>query len=364
MKLLVFAQTPPPWHGQSAMVATLVEGLRADPAIEILHVNPRLSRDGGEIGRWQLRKLCALLRACAAARRLRGRHGDAVLYYVPAPGKRGALYRDFLVMLLCRGRFSRLVLHWHAVGLGAWLTTTATAPERWLARRLLARADLSLVLAPELSDDAAALVPRKIFVVPNSAPDPGAPPPRAPRDPNAPCEVLFLGLCSEAKGLFDTMDGVAHANGQGRGNFRLTVAGGFASGAEEREFLARATRPGAQVNAAGFLGGEAKEAAFRRADVFCFPTHYPHEGQPVALVEALAHDLPIITTKWRAIPGMLPSEHVWFVERGSPRQIADALQAAARAPRPHGALREHYLNHFTPARHLAALREALLSLER
>src|SRR6185503_2192565 len=105
-----------------------------------------------------------------------------------------------------------------------------------------------------------------------------------------------------------------------------------------------------------------KRALFAAADVFCFPTAYAHEGQPLALVEALAHDVPIVTTRWRAIPGMLPAEHVWFVEHGCPAQIADALLAAQVAPRPNGALRRHYLAHFTPAAHLATLRAALRSI--
>ena len=41
----------------------------------------------------------------------------------PAPGKHSALYRDWLVMLLCRPFFKRLVLHWHAAGLAKWLET-------------------------------------------------------------------------------------------------------------------------------------------------------------------------------------------------------------------------------------------------
>ncbi len=38
MKLLILAQTPPPLHGQSAMVRTLVDGLPA-PGVALHHVN-------------------------------------------------------------------------------------------------------------------------------------------------------------------------------------------------------------------------------------------------------------------------------------------------------------------------------------
>jgi hypothetical protein len=58
---------------------------------------------------------------------------------------------------------------------------------------------------------------------------------------------------------------------------------------------------------------------------------------------------------------MLPSQYVSFVEPGQPAQIAEALSAAMRAGPANGELRAHYLAHFTPQRHLAKLRSALLS---
>ena len=366
MKLLVFAHTPPPRHGQSTMVAALIDGLRPDPEVTVLHVNARLSRDTSDIGGWRAGKALTLLRWCFAAWVLRWRHGPCVFYYVPAPARRSALYRDFTVMLLCRPFFPQLVLHWHAAGVGTWLADHATAVERWLAQRLLGRPDLSIVLAPELAHDAAFLNSQRIAVVPNGAPDPGPPPAHRPLPPNAPGEVLFLGLCTHEKGLFDTIDAIELAHRAAPGRFRLTVAGGFANREGNREFHARiAALPHGLVHYAGFADEKQKRLLFSRADAFCLPPTYPHEGQPLALVEALANDVPIVTTRWRAIPGMLPadSSHVWFVEPNRPSQIADALLAASHAARPDGALRRHYLAHFTPERHLSCLKTALLSLQ-
>ncbi len=363
MKLLVLAQIPPPVHGQSLMVQTLVEGLPAH-GIEVHHVNLRLSRDTTDIGRWRPGKLWATFQCALQAAAARFRHGCDTLYYIPAPGKRGALYRDWLVMLVCRPFFRRLVLHWHATGLGDWLTTQATAPERWLTHALLGRATLALALAPELTNDAQVLTSRRVAMVPNGIRDPGAPPPRPARTAAAPCQVLFLGLGSRAKGLFDTLEAVARANERMPGSFLLTVAGGFASDEEAGAFRARAAVLGPSVvQHVGHADDTRKHALYSAADVFCFPTAYPHEGQPLTLIEALAHDLPIITTRWRAIPGLLPADHVWFVEPGNPEQLADALVIASRAGPAGGALRQHYLAHYTREQHLATLAAALRSID-
>jgi len=284
-------------------------------------------------------------------------------YYVPAPGKRTALYRDWFVLLMCRPFFTGLVLHWHAVGLGEWLAQRAVAPERWATRLLLGRASLALVLAPELAEDARSLSPRHFAVVPNGVPDPGVTP-RRRRSASAPREVVFLGLGSRTKGLLDTLEAVVLADARDRGRFHLTVAGGFENATVERLYRIAAAKlsPGL-VTHAGTIDDTCKHALLTEADVFCFPTYYPHEGQPLTILEALAHDLPIITTRWRAIPGMLPTTNVWYVEPGRPDQIAEALVAATNAAKPDGAMRRHYLARYTPEHHLVELKAALLSLQ-
>jgi glycosyltransferase involved in cell wall biosynthesis len=364
MQLLVFAHTPPPVHGQSLMVQTLVERLPAIATdLKIFHVNPRVSRDSADVGRWRVGKLVVLFGACVHALTLRLQHGPMNFYYVPAPGRRAPLYRDWMVMLLCRSFFQDLILHWHGIGLGAWLTSRATWPERWLSQKLLGRARLAIVLAPELIADAQAFFPKKIAIVRNGIADPGEPPARS-REPGAPTQVLFLGLCTPTKGIFDTLTAIAVANRREPDGFRLTVAGGFANRWDEEAFFSQASALGiGVVRHAGFANDTMKHALFAQSDVFCFPTTHPHEGQPLSLIEAIAHDLPIITTRWRAIPGMLPTGHVWFVDPGRPDQIADALIAARNAGPPNGARRKHFLAHFTRERHLTDLAVALTQLK-
>jgi len=176
------------------------------------------------------------------------------------------------------------------------------------------------------------------------------------------CEVLFIGLCSRAKGFFATLEAVARANERVPGGFRLTAAGEFPSAADEEAFRTRAAELGDSVRHVGFADEEKKRGLFRAADVLCFPTSYPHEGQPLVLIEALAHDVPIVTTRWRAIPGMLPEENVWFVEPKEAGGLVDALLVARNAPQRPGVLRGHFLARYTYERHLESLRAALRSL--
>ena len=351
MKLLVFAHQPPPLHGQSQMVQYLVEGFRADPSlgVEVFHVDARLSDSLEDVGSARGGKLSLLLTYCFQALRLRFRHGIHDLYYVPTPPKRNSLYRDWVVMALLRPWFKRVIFHWHAVGLGEWLETEGRPWERWISRRLLGNVSLALILSEFNRADAARLHPRRIAVVGNGIADPcpdfgsSLSPTRAQRfreriENGGEVRVLFLALCSRDKGVFDALEAVALANaagtaGEHRLRFRLAVAGTFPTPELEREFDEQCRDPRLReaVTKLGFQKGSDKAAALRDADLFLFPTYYAAEGQPLNVMEAMAHGLPVVTTHWRAIPDMLPTDYGGLVEPRSPAQAGTALASIALA---------------------------------
>ena len=370
MKLLVLAQTPPPLHGQSLMVRTLVDGLPAQ-GIEVHHVNLRLSLDAADIGRWRPLKIWHTLSGAVRAVIARFRHGCDTLYYVPAPPKRGALYRDWLVMLICRPFFPRLVLHWHAAGLGPWLDMRITRLERALSRAALARADLALVLADHLHGDGAKLFARRIVVVRNGIADPGPPPPPPPAEP---FRVLFLGLCSEQKGLFFAADAVVEANrrqpaagGDAPPAFVLTAAGPFENEAAAARFAALAAQHPAALRHAGIVSGADKEKLFAECHLVCLPSRYPAEASPLVLLEALARDRPILATRWRGIPEIVSADIGRLVSPASAETISEGLVegllALRAAPPDRGRARSRFLARYTTARHLASLAAALRTLE-
>src|SRR5437588_11639573 len=189
MKLLVFAHTPPPHHGQSYMVQLMLAGFGGDrrkgprpepvnsasnggPEIACYHVNARLSNKLEDIGNLRFGKLLLLLGYCLRAIWYRFRYGVTNFYYVPAPGKRSALYRDWMVMLVCRPFFKRVILHWHAAGLGKWLETVVNMRSRALTYRAMKQVDLSIVLSRYNRADAEKIYSRQIKIVGNGIPDP------------------------------------------------------------------------------------------------------------------------------------------------------------------------------------------------
>lgn len=406
MKLLVFAHTPPPHHGQSYMVQLMLEGFGGDRrrvvgdsrsgGIECYHVNARLSHNLEDIGDLRIGKFILLLAYCLQAVWCRLRYGVTTLYYIPAPGKPSAMYRDWLVMFICRPFFKRVILHWHAAGLAKWLEMVVQMRSRSLTYRLMKQVDLSIVLSKYNQADAEKIFSQRIKVVSNGIPDPcpgyreevlptresrlrarlalknGAPIETARlrngEDPRV-VKVLYLAHCTHEKGLFDALAGIRIGNERLKQQgapfvLRLLVAGTFVNTEEKEEFDRTVSEPGLReyIDYHGFVSGAQKNQLLREADLFCFPTYYQNENQPVNLIEAMAFGLPIVTTRWRSIPELFPASYPGLVPVRSPEQIAETL--IDLSTRESGdEFREIFQRGFTLERHLAALREAFESVE-
>ncbi len=254
------------------MVQILLEGLRADARFEVHHVDARVSDDLEDVGSFRPQKFIRLFKCILQAWCLRLRHGRMAFYYVPAPAKRSAIIRDWVVMTFCRPLFPELILHWHAYGLGEWVAAQNDW-QRKLTRVALGKADLSIVLNNYNKRDAEVFTPNRIEVVPNGIADqfPDYQTALAPKrkdraaalkalqtvagnEPRVAGEgianpetvrFLFLGHLIETKGVFVAIEATRLANEElakrnAPWRAHLTLAGSFASEEEKGRVLAAA----------------------------------------------------------------------------------------------------------------------------
>lgn len=128
-------------------------------------------------------------------------------------------------------------------------------------------------------------------------------------------------------------------------DWRLTCAGSLARSPETvarlRHRLAE-LRLADRVRLAGVLDRAALDACYARADAFVLATF--HEGYGMALAEALARGLPIVSTRVGAVPDTVPDDAGLLVPPGNVAALRDALarvidDAALRARLAAGARR-------------------------
>jgi glycosyltransferase involved in cell wall biosynthesis len=181
--------------------------------------------------------------------------------------------------------------------------------------------------------------------------------------------VLFLAHCSRDKGLFATLEGIVAVSRQlaaqdSVARMKLTIGGNFITAAERAEFNRLIQNPeyAENIEYLGFVSGPEKKRLLIEADMFCFPTCYFGENQPINLIEAMAFGLPIVTTRWRSLPEMLPPDYPGLIDSPSPEQVAAALLKLMGGTSGE-TLREHFLARFTIDRHMENLARAIHSVE-
>lgn len=337
----MMAHVPPPYHGQSVIVNHLVEGFRApsQSSFSCRLLDIRFSDDIASIGNLGAGKVLKLLGYAAALVRERIFHRPDLVYYVPAPGKRVAVYRDWVLLGLARVLGLRVVLHWLAGGLAEWCEHRALPPEKWLSRLVYGKVPLSILPVNCAAADAGYFEPQSTRVISTGIDDPCGNfkdvvlPLRRQRlhdrmqssavSSGAVFRVLFMAHCMREKGLFDAIEAVRLANQQqsGRGiGLTLDVYGEFPNAAERQAFEAVVGQVNAEfaanfpavsgpcVRHLGFVSGQAKADVFIASDALCFPSYYPAEMIPTVVIDALAFGLPVISTDWRGIPELLPAD--------------------------------------------------------
>jgi glycosyltransferase involved in cell wall biosynthesis len=261
----------------------------------------------------------ALLRLTAWS--LRGR-GRIVQIHVTV---RGSMYRKAICVLLARALRRRVVLHVHS---GAAEIASFRAglgrPSLTLFRAAFAASDVVLAVSAASSTalaDAYGLT--EVVVVPNAAP-PGPPERRGPQSDGGEVRAVYLGgFANPVKGGEVLLEALAIALPRVP-DLRVALAGPGELPPAGAELVER--HP--QVTWAGWLDERAKDAQLRAAEIFVMSSL--SEGLPVALLEAMAYELAIVTTAVGGIPEVTTNgEDGLLVEPGDPQTLADALVALA-----------------------------------
>jgi glycosyltransferase involved in cell wall biosynthesis len=141
-----------------------------------------------------------------------------------------------------------------------------------------------------------------------------------------PSELLLVGNVEARKGILDAVRALGCSGADGVG---LVIAGEESYEPEYRESvdaLLSSLGLGDRVRFTGRIGEERLEAAYRHADVFFLPSLW--EGYGMAIAEAMASGLPVVSTTAGAIPDLV--EHGvsgLLVEPGDWRAAGAALKA-------------------------------------
>jgi len=201
---------------------------------------------------------------------------------------------------------------------GEYSTPDFRARFRQMAQEAAARADLILCVSRFTATQVEELLkapPARLRVVPHGVHLPEAAPP-VKREPL----VLHVGAVQTRKNLVRLVSAFERAAPP---PWRLVLAGGSGYGAEAVEERIRSSPAAERIQVTGWLPAEQIEQLYWRASLFAFPSL--DEGFGIPALEAMAHGVPVISSRRSALPEVCGDAAV-LVDPFREEEIAAALE--------------------------------------
>lgn len=324
--ILFVAPLPGPITGQSVACQALFEELKRHCRVESVD----LSKQGFRQGASSLGRVFEVVSIVARVWRLQRR---ADVLYVTISESFAGNAKDLLIYLVCFPKLSRMMIHLHGGAGMRDIMGESPWPWRWLNRFFLRRIGSIVVLGPRHVPIFAGAVPEsRIHIVPNFAEgDLFTTHARIDDkfDDCPPVRLLFLSNLLPGKGHVELVEALDLIGDATRSRLKVDIAGGFESLQQQKSFL-DAIEGKPNITYHGIVRGEAKRTLFANAHIFCLPTYYPYEGQPISILEAYASGCMVITTDHSGILDIFEHEaNGYCVEKRSPKSLAEAIERAA-----------------------------------
>ena len=236
-----------------------------------------------------------------------------------------SFFEKSLMLFCCRVFGARTVIHIHS---GRFPQFYEKSRFKGLVRFFLERADAVFVVTAESRKFLKRVCRTPVYQIPN---------------PVHPCffeiesrrqtsrHILYAGYIEREKGIYDLLGAVELLRSRGYDG-RVVLAGGEKSAgslSRARRYLAESGLEGVELT--GQLSPGALAELCRLSGIFVLPSY--GEGQPIALLEAMAAGLPVVATNVGGIPEVVDDgENGLLVPPGSPEKLADSISRLLENP--------------------------------
>jgi len=134
--------------------------------------------------------------------------------------------------------------------------------------------------------------------------------------------ILYAGTLNERKGYEDLIRAFAKVANK-YSDWKLVFAGN--GEIENGKIVAQDLGITSQIDFLGWVNGNEKTEQFKTASIFCLPSYA--EGFPMAVLDAWAYGIPVITTPVGGIPDVaIPNENMLIFKPGDINELANHLE--------------------------------------
>jgi glycosyltransferase involved in cell wall biosynthesis len=235
-----------------------------------------------------------------------------------------AIARDCLNVVVSKVMGCKTILFWHGFVSGGE-QFPFRGGNKGVVCRLYKMSDAFIVLARQFGEDLKRWgIKKPVFVetttIGKELIENGAI--RRRQAPENKRSLLFLSRIIREKGIIELIEAYSILK-QKHSGFQLCIAG---NGDDLKYVTDYVAKKGIRdVHVLGHVTGEEKFKAFENASIFCFPS-YAGEGMPVAVLEAMAMGLPLVSSQVSGLKDILEDgKNGMILGRIEPHEIADRI---------------------------------------
>ncbi len=321
-KILMLAQTPPPYHGQAVILDALV-GAKWDWC-EKKHIRLNYSESIEDVGRFSIPKIGKMIKIIYLVYIEKKKGAIDTIIYPPAPARRVPFFRDIITLFFIRKWTRNTAFHFHSGGFHK-IASDFSPLEKIIARKIYGKAE-AVILSPDFQkEEIGWLKLSDIYINASGIEDKYK---NINKIKNKIPIILSIGLLSREKGIMVSLTAASILKGRGA-NFKWIFVGGW----QTKRFENEAKNFVLKNNLSNHIEfkkpkvGNQKWDIYRKADIICFPTYYSIEVMPIVIIEAMMMKKAIVSTRWRSIGEMINNNKEGIlVEIQNPLATANALE--------------------------------------
>jgi len=322
-KVLLIGPLPEPTTGVSLANKVVFDSFENLNDFKIEVINTAYQRFEEKHGSFSLKKVLFFLKVNLFAYKL---FRNDIIYLTPGQTFYGVL-KYFIFILFSKLFNKELIIHVHGNFLGKQYELLSGL-KKIIFFSILKLTDKGIVLSELLIDNMTPFIPKnRVYILYNFVEDyiinimPNI---KSKRDIVKP-RIFFLSNLMEEKGIFDFLEALKILEERGV-LFEAKIAGNIDNLLENKiqDYLKSID----SVEYCGIVRGKKKQDLLCWGNIFVLPTYYSMEGQPIAILEAMATGNVILTTNHSGIPDIFKEgRNGYFIDKNSPLSIVNKILA-------------------------------------
>ncbi len=325
MKILFIAPLPPPIDGQSKASKFLLDKLLIDKHnLTIINLT---KKSGLRSSFNTLIRIFDIL--CILYKVWNRRKENDIIYLSLAESFLGNL-RDLFIYSICFNSINKVYIHMLG-GAGMKVILERNGLQNRINKFFISKIRGVIVEGPSNLDLFSKVIDRnKIHVVQNFAEDylfvdDGEI--NKKFENTSKIKILYLSNLLPGKGYDELADAFIGLPIELKKEIEIVFVGSFQTQKDEVTFLKKIANHDNLKYLGNFIDGESKRELFCKSHIFCLPTYYSYEGQPISILEAYATGCFVITSNHSGIPFIFSDEiNGYIVEKRSVQSIQDAIK--------------------------------------